>query len=318
MIAPKNKLAITLFIIFLITIFFIGRYFYPGHRVFAPSADYSKTIALNDNGIVFLASTKVLTVSDFLAENKIILSEFDQIIPGKSSPVVSRENILIRRAVQIQIEVDGKTLKNHTLASTVRNAILENNIALGRLDKAVPDFNSLPADNSTIIITRINVEEKIIPEEINFKTIEKNDPKLGWREKKVQQKGARGIREVKYKITYKNGKEISRIILEKNITLEPITEIVVQGTYMELGKVAKGQGTWYAWKGGLFAASTTIPRGAFVKVTNLANSKSVVVEINDYGPQGKGRIIDLDKVAFAKIASLGAGVIGVKVERILN
>jgi uncharacterized protein YabE (DUF348 family) len=302
----------------LITIFFIGRYFYPGHRVFAPSVDYSKTIALNDNGIVFSASTKAQTVSDFLAENKIILSEFDQIIPEKSSPVVSGENIFIRRAVQIQIEVDGKALKNHTLASTVRNAILENNITLGRLDKAVPDFNSLPADNLTIVITRINVEEKIIPEEINFKTIEKNDPKLGWREKKVQQKGVKGIREVKYKITYRNGKEISRIILEKNITLEPITEIVIQGTYMELGKAAKGQGTWYAWKDGLFAASTTIPKGAFVKVTNLANSKSVVVEINDYGPQGKGRIIDLDKVAFTKIAGLGAGVIGVKVERILN
>jgi len=314
----KNSFKIVLLIVLLTIIFFLGRYFYPGHRVFAPSVDYSKTIALNDNGAVFLASTKAQTVSDFLAENKIVLSEFDQIIPEKSSPVVSGENILIRRAVQIQIEVDGKNLKNHTLASTVRNAILENNITLGRLDKAVPDFNSLPADNSTIVITRINVEEKMIPEEINFKTIEKNDPKLGWREKKVQQKGAKGIREVKYKITYKNGKEISRIILEKNITLEPISEIVVQGTYMELGKAAKGQGTWYAWKGGLFAASTTIPKGAFVKVTNLANSKSVVVEINDYGPQGKSRIIDLDKVAFAKIASLGAGVIGVKVERILN
>jgi rare lipoprotein A len=70
--------------------------------------------------------------------------------------------------------------------------------------------------------------------------------------------------------------------------------------------------------GGLFAASTTIPKGSFAKVTNLANNKSIVVQINDYGPQGKGRIIDLDKVAFQKIASIGAGVVGVKVEEVLN
>ena len=87
---------------------------------------------------------------------------------------------------------------------------------------------------------------------------------------------------------------------------------------MKLGKAAKGQGTWYAFKGGLFAASTTLPRGSYAKVTNTENGESVVVQINDYGPQGKGRIIDLDKVAFEKIASLGAGVIGVKVEQVLN
>jgi uncharacterized protein YabE (DUF348 family) len=314
----KNRSKIFLFIIFLIIIFFVGKYFYTNHRVFAPNLDYSKTITLQDNGIAFMVSTRAQTVSDFLVENKIALSEFDQIIPEKNSPIISGENIFIRRAVKIKIEVDGKTIENYTLASNIRNAISENNITLGKLDKTFPDLNFLPTDNLKIAITRINVEEKIIPEEINFKTIEKNDPKLSWRDKKVEQKGEKGIREVKYKITYQNGKEISRIILEKNITREPLSEIVVKGTYMELGKANKGQGTWYAWKGGLFAASTTIPKGAFVKVTNLANGKSVVVEINDYGPQGKGRIIDLDKVAFAKIASLGAGVIGVKVERILN
>jgi rare lipoprotein A len=47
-------------------------------------------------------------------------------------------------------------------------------------------------------------------------------------------------------------------------------------------------------------------------VTNVANGKTVIVEINDYGPHGKDRIIDLDKVAFSKIASLGAGVISSK------
>jgi rare lipoprotein A len=42
------------------------------------------------------------------------------------------------------------------------------------------------------------------------------------------------------------------------------------------------------------------------------------VQINDRGPFGNGRIIDLDKIAFEKIASLGAGVANVKVEVVLN
>ncbi|MDD5464371.1 MAG: septal ring lytic transglycosylase RlpA family protein, partial [Candidatus Moranbacteria bacterium] len=39
---------------------------------------------------------------------------------------------------------------------------------------------------------------------------------------------------------------------------------------------------------------------------------------NDRGPFGNGRIIDLDKVAFAEIASVGAGVVNVKMEVITN
>ena len=231
---------------------------------------------------------------------------------------MSGENIFIRRAVKIQIQVDGKTIENYSLAQNVREVITENKIEIGRLDKAEPDFNSPLTNNLKIILTRINVEEKIIPQDIPFKVIAKNDSTLGWRVKKVQQVGVKGVLEVNYRITYKNNHEVSRVILSKNIAQEPTDEIDIQGTYMQLGKTDKGQGTWYSFQGGLFAASTTIPRGAFAKVTNLANGRSVVVQINDYGPQGKGRIIDLDKVAFTKIASIGAGVIGVRVEQILN
>jgi uncharacterized protein YabE (DUF348 family) len=309
-------------IVFLVLISLLGWFIFKlvttPSRPTARNFSGEKSVFLADNGLAFESRTSTSKIEDFLKEKNIVLQEKDEVIPPKNALLVSGQNIFIRRAVKIKIIVDGKTTENYTLASSVRDAILENNITLGRLDQSVPDFNSLPANNLKIVITRINVEEKIETEAIPFKTTEKTDAKLSWREKKIEQPGEKGEREVKYKITYKNGKEISRIILEKKITQDPITEIVIKGTYMELGKAAKGQGTWYAWKGGLFAASTTIPKGTFVKVTNLANSKTVVVEINDYGPQGKGRIIDLDKVAFAKIASLGAGVIGVKVERILN
>ncbi len=314
----RGLFKIFLFFVLIIISFFIVRSFFINKRIFSLDENYSKQIILNDNGLIYTLNTTQKTVENFLAENKIDLGEHDRILPAKNSALVSGENIFIRRAAKIKIEVDGKTLENYSLARNVREVITENGITIGRLDKAQPDFNSLPTDNLKIILTRINVEEKIIPEDIPFKIVSKTDSKLSWREKKVEQKGEKGILEVLYKITYKNGKEISRVVLSKNITKEPVNEVSVQGTYMKLGKANKGQGTWYAWKGGLFAASTTIPKGSFVKVTNLANGKSVVVEINDYGPQGKGRIIDLDKVAFAKIASLGAGVIGVKVETILN
>jgi uncharacterized protein YabE (DUF348 family) len=62
---------------------------------------------------------------------------------------------------------------------------------------------------------------------------------------------------------------------------------------------------------GLTAASKTLPFNTRVKVTNLANGKSVVVRINDRGPYVTGRCLDLARGAFSQIASLSAGVVTV-------
>lgn len=48
------------------------------------------------------------------------------------------------------------------------------------------------------------------------------------------------------------------------------------------------------------AAHLRLPFGTKVKVTNIANNKSVVVRINDRGPYIRGRIIDLSKAMFKK------------------
>lgn len=62
------------------------------------------------------------------------------------------------------------------------------------------------------------------------------------------------------------------------------------------------------------AAHKTLPLGTMVEVTNLANGKSIEVKINDRGPYGPGRIIDLSEAAFGKIAAYSTGVINTQVE----
>ncbi len=63
------------------------------------------------------------------------------------------------------------------------------------------------------------------------------------------------------------------------------------------------------------AAHKKLPFGTIVKVTNEANGKSVVVEINDRGPFSKVREIDLSRRAFMDITSnKNSGVVIVKIE----
>jgi rare lipoprotein A len=63
------------------------------------------------------------------------------------------------------------------------------------------------------------------------------------------------------------------------------------------------------------AAHKKLPFGTLVKVTNEANGKFVVVEINDRGPFSKVREIDLSRRAFMDITSnKNSGVVFVKIE----
>lgn len=65
----------------------------------------------------------------------------------------------------------------------------------------------------------------------------------------------------------------------------------------------------------LTAAHRTLAFGTKVKVTNLANNKSVIVEINDRGPFKKSREIDLSKKAFMEITdNKNHGTLKVRIE----
>ena len=65
------------------------------------------------------------------------------------------------------------------------------------------------------------------------------------------------------------------------------------------------------------AAHPTLPIPSYVKVTNLANGRSVVVRVNDRGPFHASRIIDLSYAAAYRLGFIQAGSARVEVESVL-
>jgi rare lipoprotein A len=64
----------------------------------------------------------------------------------------------------------------------------------------------------------------------------------------------------------------------------------------------------------LTAAHPSLPLGSKVKVTNLANGKSVKVEITDRGPFAGNRIIDLSQAAAKVLEMIESGTATVRLE----
>lgn len=68
--------------------------------------------------------------------------------------------------------------------------------------------------------------------------------------------------------------------------------------------------------GALTAAHRNLPFGTVLRVTNLANQRSIIVTVNDRGPFVRGRILDVSSGAADALGFRGAGIAQVKIEKV--
>mgnify|MGYP000162125140 CR=1 FL=1 len=104
---------------------------------------------------------------------------------------------------------------------------------------------------------------------------------------------------------------VQQVKKQKEVTYSQTGKASYYATRHQSAKTASGERFKHELN---TAAHRSLPFGSIVRVTNVANNKSVLVKINDRGPYLKSRVVDLSKSAFTSIASLSSGVINVKVE----
>ena len=122
---------------------------------------------------------------------------------------------------------------------------------------------------------------------------------------------------------------------------EPVLRSATNRSYVVFGKTyspftdnrsftQRGTGSWYGRKFhgqktssgepydmyAMTAAHPTLPIPSYVRVTNVANGKSVVVRVNDRGPFHSERVIDLSYTAALKLDYINQGSTAVEVVRV--
>lgn len=97
---------------------------------------------------------------------------------------------------------------------------------------------------------------------------------------------------------------------------ETVTMIGIASWYGEGEKLNKYTASGEVFdQEALVCAIWDIPFGTYLRVTNLENSYSVLVRVNDRGPAKRlGRLVDLTRRAFSELAPLEKGLIKVEVE----
>ena len=202
-----------------------------------------------------------------------------------------------------------------TNAVTAEDLLGALGITLNDEDRVRPDPATLTPGMHLSVI-RIRTVVRTIQETVPYQTQVTVSQDLASGESQVITPGSDGSALRTYRITYRNGRESRRLLLDEQILTDPVDAVLLVGPAPDAGHGTQvGQSSWYSCPTeGDFAAHLTLPKGTTVTVTNTDTGATVVVVINDRGPYGvPGRIIDLCSTAFAQIAPLSQGVANVSI-----
>ncbi len=227
--------------------------------------------------------------------------------------------------VPAQVVVLGKVRDVLTNAGTTGELLSAMGIQPDADDRVRPSLQTPLHDDATVTFDEVRtvttIDEISIPFDVEVEFTPTMTPGMAV---KVLQEGRDGRGVGTFLVTSVNGELESRRLIGRWIEREPVTErrlsppeSMYAGTTSvpgAVGSTQSGHATWYdpPWSG-LTAAHPTLPFGTLVTVIDEETSRSVTVTINDRGPFGTGRIIDLSPEAFAVLQPLGAGVLDVSI-----
>ncbi|WP_046159817.1 ubiquitin-like domain-containing protein, partial [Caldanaerobacter subterraneus] len=189
-----------------------------------------KEITLQDENKKIVITTFASTVGDLLKERGIELRQEDVVKPSLNTRLKNGMTITIKRAVPVTLNVGGKVENIYSAASTIKDLLSERGIALGPQDKINMTLDTPVFAYMYIDITKVT--EKIITEEIDIpyqiETVKDYTMERG--QTRIAQQGEMGKKVKVIKVTYENGKEVARNVIEEKVIKNPVPQIVRVGT----------------------------------------------------------------------------------------
>jgi hypothetical protein len=228
-----------------------------------------------------------------------------------SAPSAGTSSVVAVRAV-----VMGKVHDVLTNAATTGELLSAMGITPDASDRVLPSLQTPLHRSGTVRYDRISVGTRRVRVPIPPTTHTDYVSSLAPGQVRWVQQGQAGVLLDIYRVRAVNGRVVSKDVIDRRVLRSAVPAVRLEGraatsTSGRHGEQV-GEASWYDAPGtGFTAASPWLPFGTHVTVTNLATGESVVVVINDRGPFG-GRVIDLSPEAFSALASLGAGVMQVR------
>ncbi|CAI9416509.1 resuscitation-promoting factor [Nocardioides sp. T2.26MG-1] len=124
-----------------------------------------------------------------------------------------------------------KMVTRTVTALTVEDALDELGVSLGKHDETKPAPEHVLHDGDKLVFTDVRVVTKHVDgEAVDFGTVEQQDGSMYEGETDVVRAGKPGLRDVTYRIVFRNGELAVRKVVSQDVLRQPVDEIVKVGT----------------------------------------------------------------------------------------
>ncbi len=284
----------------------------------SPVANYSSAPSFIPSKVDLVIEgkqTQVLSVANSLEQfkqfhNLVGLAPMQQRFERIDAMKRSAPALEFRYAKVITINVDSTTKTILSTDLTVGQALKNSGLEIDGDDIVSVALATNAKDVKNISISRVSTTTRTAQVSIPFSVINQNDSTLAKGKTSIKQTGVNGLADVVYSQTLQDGKVSAEVETSRHIIKAPVSQIVSVGT-KPLG-TESGKASWYAHTPGT-CAHKILPFGTIVTVRNSNTGATTTCRVADRGPFGAGRIIDLTKDVFARIASISQGIVPVTI-----
>jgi resuscitation-promoting factor RpfB len=214
------------------------------HDEVAPSADqqvsdgttiavrYGKPLKLDVDGDT---TTYWVTATDVRGALNEIDRSFDRAHLSVSRGAgITRDGLRITVATpkKLTVVIGGKHPRHRTISAvTVGQALKALGVKLGKHDIVHPGRHHVLSDGDKLVLTRIRVVRRHVSgETVGYSTITRDDSSMLQGHTAVVRSGHDGLRDVTYKITYRNGRLVARKVVSQQMLRSPLAQIERVGT----------------------------------------------------------------------------------------
>ncbi|WP_281178314.1 resuscitation-promoting factor [Nocardioides jensenii] len=125
----------------------------------------------------------------------------------------------------------GKRLTKNIAGFTVADVLKRLEVNVDKFDIVKPALRTEVKEGTKITVTKVRVVKKHVSDEtIEFDTTEQSDSSMYDDESETVREGVNGLRDVTYRLEYRNGQLFATKVLNADVTKQPTDEIVKVGT----------------------------------------------------------------------------------------
>jgi len=195
-----------------------------------------KSVVLAVDGSEITVRTFAGTVEGVLKAKGITLYEKDEVVPSLETPLQDGMVVTVNRAVDLTVIVDGRSIPARTRAQRVEDVLAEYGIEPGPDDEVTPAKDSPVSPGMSVKVVRVKVETQVNNVPLEYETDKQFTTRLPSGVSRVAREGKEGIERQTWQVTYKDGKEVSRRLISREIIEPAVNKLVVIGSSLVVSR----------------------------------------------------------------------------------